>query len=253
MRSAALTSRPSPSRSLSVAVRRGDELARLPAHHRAIHEAPGLACERVVPDDEAEGKLSAQSSDPYESRRGLDSFPVIAASIAYEGEIAGFVTMLEAASPRSAKSATSATRASSRAVPTFPNRSLARLPDAIVIGEARSSPSTLRAIEGASSRENMWQVGRHPARSSPSTTAEILPTVAKAPDEMIPAWAPIRTPRGALEHVPGGDGARMLAPLHLLRHAPLDERRECANGDDGANSGAAIPEDAKKVGLVARR
>src|SRR6188508_1875792 len=66
--------------------------------YRAIHEAGGLSCERFVLDDEAEGKPLEQSRPvSYESRRGLDEFPVVAASVAYEGEIAGFLTMLEAA------------------------------------------------------------------------------------------------------------------------------------------------------------
>src|SRR5262249_40601350 len=66
--------------------------------YRAINETSGLACERVMLDDEAEGQLSLQTRPvSYESRRGLDEYPVVAASIAYEGEIAGFLCMLEAA------------------------------------------------------------------------------------------------------------------------------------------------------------
>src|ERR1700744_2622786 len=62
--------------------------------YRAINETSGLACERIVLDDEAEGRLDQQTRPiSYESRRGLDEFPVIAASIAYEGEIAGFLMM----------------------------------------------------------------------------------------------------------------------------------------------------------------
>jgi hypothetical protein len=66
--------------------------------YRAIHEAGGLSCERFVLDDEAEGKPLEQTRPvSYESLRGLDEFPVVATSVAYEGEIAGFLTMLEAA------------------------------------------------------------------------------------------------------------------------------------------------------------
>ena len=51
--------------------------------YRAIQEEPGMACERFVLDDEAEGKLGEQTRPiSYESRRGLDELPVIAASIA---------------------------------------------------------------------------------------------------------------------------------------------------------------------------
>src|SRR3954447_5892835 len=60
--------------------------------YRAINETSGFACERVMLDDEAEGKLALQTRPiTYESRRGIDEFPIIATSIAYEGEIAGFL------------------------------------------------------------------------------------------------------------------------------------------------------------------
>src|ERR1700761_264613 len=60
--------------------------------YRAINEASGLPWERVVLDDEAEGQLALQSRPiSYESRRGLDEYPIVAASVAYEGEIAGFL------------------------------------------------------------------------------------------------------------------------------------------------------------------
>ncbi len=48
----------------------------------------------------ADGDVSEQEIGALSSRVGRlvgDEFPVIAASIAYEGEIAGFLTMLEAA------------------------------------------------------------------------------------------------------------------------------------------------------------
>src|SRR5262249_44276861 len=47
--------------------------------YRAVMEAPGLACERVVLDDEAETDLARQSRPTsYESGRELAEFPIIA-------------------------------------------------------------------------------------------------------------------------------------------------------------------------------
>src|SRR5690349_10871541 len=64
--------------------------------YRAINETPGMACERVMLDDDAD-LATLERPITYESRRGLDAFPILAASVAYEGELAGFVRMLEAA------------------------------------------------------------------------------------------------------------------------------------------------------------
>lgn len=223
--------------------------------YRAIHEAPGLACERVVLDDEAEGKLSAQSRPiSYESRRGLDSFPVIAASIAYEGEIAGFVTMLEAAGIPALREERDERhpRVIAGGPLTFSNPlPLAPFCDAIVIGEAEViTIDVLRAIEGASSRENMWQVlADIPHVFVPEHHGEILPTVAKAPDEMIPAWAPIRTPHAVLSNMFLVETERGCS-----RRCTYCVMRRSTNG--GMRMATMerilelIPEDAKKVGLV---
>src|SRR4249920_2910854 len=60
--------------------------------YRAILEAPGLACERAFLQEE-----DGERPVTYESLRPLEAFPVVALSVAYELEIAGVVSLLEAA------------------------------------------------------------------------------------------------------------------------------------------------------------
>lgn len=172
--------------------------------YRAINETPGLACERVVLDDEAEGKLALQTRPiSYESRRGLDEYPVVAASIAYEGEIAGFLRMLDAAGipPLREERDERHPFVLAGGPLTFSNPlPLAPFCDAIVIGEAEVVVvDVLRTVEGSAKRVDAWDaLAKIPHVFVPSHHGEILPLVAKAPNELLPAWAPIRTPHAVL-------------------------------------------------------
>lgn len=176
--------------------------------YRAINEASGLAAERVVLDDEAEKKLSAQSRPiSYESRRGLDEYPIVAASIAYEGEIAGLLTMLESAGippERQGREGGGHPFVIAGGPLTFSNPlPLAPFCDAIVIGEAEEIVvDVIRTIEGAQSRLSALDaLAKIPHVFVPSHHGEVLPVVAKVPDELIPAWAPIRTPHAVLSNM----------------------------------------------------
>ena len=223
--------------------------------YRAINEAPGLACERVVLDDEAEGKLGAQTRPvSYESRRGLDEFPVIATSIAYEGEIAGFLMLLEAAGIPALREERDERhpRVIAGGPLTFSNPlPLAPFCDAIVIGEAEViAIDVLRAVEASSSRAQLWQtLADMPHVFVPEHHGEILPLVAKVPDEMIPAWAPIRTPHAVLSNMFLVETERGCS-----RRCTYCVMRRSTNG--GMRLApmerilGLIPEDAKRVGLV---
>ena len=175
--------------------------------YRAINETSGMACERVVLDDEAEGSLGEQSRPiSYESRRGLDAFPVVATSIAYEGEIAGLLCMLEAAGiPALREERTDRHPFVIAGGPlTFSNPlPLSPFCDAIVVGEAEAVVvDVLRVLEGGPSRREAWDaLSRIPHVCVPEVHGEVLPLVAKAPDEMLPAWAPIRTPHAVLSNM----------------------------------------------------
>ena len=57
----------------------------------------------------------------------------------------------------------------------------------------------LRTVDSASRRQDAWDaLAKIPHVFVPTHHGEVLPVVAKAPDEMLPAWAPIRTPHAVL-------------------------------------------------------
>jgi radical SAM superfamily enzyme YgiQ (UPF0313 family) len=227
--------------------------------YRAINESSGFACERVVLDDEAESKLALQTRPiSYESRRGLDEYPVVAASVAYEGEIAGFLRMLDAAGipPLREERTTRHPFVIAGGPLTFSNPlPLAPFCDAIVIGEGETLViDVLRALEsfqqGAGRRAEAWDaLAKIPHVFVPSHHGEILPTVAKAPDELLPAWAPIRTPHAVLSDmflVETERGCSRRCTYCVMRRstnggmrlAPMERILEL------------VPEHARRVGLV---
>ena len=173
--------------------------------YRAIMESSGMACERVMLDDEAENDLAAQARPvSYESLRPLEEFPVVAASIAYEIEIGGFVRMLDAASIPPLRSERDPSRHPfilAGGPLTFSNPlPLAPFCDAVIIGEAEViTVEVLRVLESTSSHaERLDALAKIPHVFVPDHHGAVLPTVAKVPDEMIPAWAPIRSPHMVL-------------------------------------------------------
>jgi radical SAM superfamily enzyme YgiQ (UPF0313 family) len=223
--------------------------------YRAIHEADGLSCERAFLDDEADGKPLLQSRPvTYESLRGLDEFPVVAASVAYEGEIGGLLTLLEAAGIPARRDERDERHpfVLGGGPLTFSNPlPLAPFCDAIVIGEAETvTIDVLRVIEGASSRANaLATLAAMPHVFVPEHHGAILPPVAKVDDALIPAWAPIRTPHTVLTDmflIESERGCSRRCTYCVMRRstnggmrlAPMERILEL------------IPEDARRVGLV---
>jgi radical SAM superfamily enzyme YgiQ (UPF0313 family) len=229
--------------------------------YRSINETSGLACERVVLDDEAEGKLALQTRPiTYESRRGLDEYPIVATSIAYEGEIAGFLRMLDAAGipPLREERDERHPFVLAGGPLTFSNPlPLAPFCDAIIIGEAEAIVvDVVRTIEGlfggaaSSRRQDAWDaLAKIPHVFVPSHHGEVLPLVAKAPDEMLPAWAPIRTPHAVLSNMFLVETERGCS-----RRCTYCVMRRSTNGGMRLASMERIlelvPEDARRVGLV---
>lgn len=223
--------------------------------YRALNEADGLAADRVFLDDEADGKLAVQTRPiTYESRRGLDEYPIVGASIAYEGEIAGFLRMLDAAGipPLREERDERHPFILAGGPLTFSNPlPLAPFCDAIVIGEAEViTVDVVRTIEGASSRAAALDaLAKIPHVFVPSHHGEVLPIVAKAPNELLPAWAPIRTPHTVLSNmflVETERGCSRRCTYCVMRRstnggmrlAPMERILEL------------VPEDARRVGLV---
>jgi radical SAM superfamily enzyme YgiQ (UPF0313 family) len=174
--------------------------------YRALQEEPGLGCERVFLDDDAETDLTRQTRPvSYEHLRPLEDFPVIATSVAYEIEIGGLVAMLDAAGipPRRDERDERHPFILAGGPLTFSNPlPLAGLVDAIVIGEAEQILvpvfKTLESMQGARRSEVLDALARIPHVFVPAIHGEALPEVAKCDHALLPAWAPIRTPHTAL-------------------------------------------------------
>jgi len=223
--------------------------------YRAIMESSGLACERVVLDDEAENDLAVQSRPvSYESLRPLEEFPVIAASVAYEIEIGGLVRMLDAASIPALREERDGRHPFVLAGGplTFSNPlPLAPFCDAIIIGEAEAiTVEVLRVLEGTSSRAaQLDALAKIPHVFVPAHHGAVLPTVAKVPDEMIPAWAAIRTPHAVLS-----DMFLVETERGCSRRCTYCVMRRSTNGGMRLAPMETIlglvPHDAKRVGLV---
>ncbi len=222
--------------------------------YRAIMEAPGLACERVVRGDEGEGGAPERPVS-YESLRPLDDFPVIAVSVAYELEIAGLVELLEAAGIPVRRRERDARHPFVLAGGplTFSNPlPLAGIADAVVMGEAEAlAPAVLAELhEAPGNRERQLDaLARMPHVFVPERHGAGLPPVAQADDALLPAWAPIRTPHAVL-----ADMFLIETERGCSRGCTYCVMRRSTNGGMRLAPMEAIlervPEDARRVGLV---
>jgi radical SAM superfamily enzyme YgiQ (UPF0313 family) len=222
--------------------------------YRAIQETPGMACERAFLDDEAERDLLAQSHPfTYESLRPIEELPVVAFSVAYETEIAGVVSMLDAANiPAMREDRDERHPFILAGGPlTFSNPlPLAPFCDAIVMGEAESLViEVLEVIEGTSHSERLAALARIPHVFVPEIHKSVLPDIAKADVALLPAWAPIRTPHAVLSDmflIETERGCSRACTYCVMRRSTNGGMRlvpmETILG--------LVPKDAKRVGLV---
>ncbi len=223
--------------------------------YRAIMESDGLACERVFLDDEAETDIT-QATRPvtYESMKPLEDFPIVAFSVAYELELQGLVAMLIAAGipPKRIERDESHPFILAGGPLTFSNPlPLAGLVDAIIVGEAEELVieviRTLEAVHGREAQKDA--LAKIPHVFVPDRHGAILPTVAKVPDEMVPAFSAIRTPHTVLT-----DMFLIETERGCSRSCTYCVMRRSTNG--GMRIApmdvilSHIPEDAKRVGLV---
>ncbi len=223
--------------------------------YRAIMEAPNMACERAFLDDRADtGHARQERPITYESRTPLDAFPVVAVSVAYELEIAGLVHLLEAADipvRRTERDERHPFLLAGGPL-TFSNPlPLAGIADAVVVGEAEgliievlrvleSTRSRARQLDALACMPHVFVPERHGAR---------LPSVAKADDAFLPAWAPIRTPHAVLS-----DMFLIETERGCSRACTYCVMRRSTNGGMRLASMETIlglvPDSARRVGLV---
>jgi radical SAM superfamily enzyme YgiQ (UPF0313 family) len=223
--------------------------------YREINSRPAAAADRAFLPDPEEIEIYRRTHTPvftYEAERPISDYPVIAISVAYEMEIAGVIELLELsgipalAEERDARHPfvlCGGPLTNSNPLP------LAPFADAIVMGEAdQAIHRVLDCLFNTSGRDAAL---RELAGLCyvPSIHGESLPTIERADDLLLPAWAPIRTPNTEL------------ADMFLL-----EVERGCSRGCQycvmrrSTNGGmrivpverifSLIPDDARKVGLV---
>ena len=174
----------------------------------AIQDAPGLTCERVFLEDGGDRAGSALSGPPvsYETLRPLDDFRILAFSVAYEGELAGLVKMLDAASIpafREERNDDDAFILGGGPL-TFSNPTpLGAFADAVIIGEAEEVVTwALEIIDGAATREEACgALAKHPHIYVPALHGEVIPPVCACDDALLPATSVIRTPNTELSNM----------------------------------------------------
>ena len=223
--------------------------------YRAVMETPGMACERIFLDDEAASEIEVQSIPlSYESLRPLSDFPVVAFSVAYEGEIVGMLKMMEMAGiPLLAEERDERHPFILLGGPlTFSNPlPIAAFADAMIIGEAEEiTPLVLDLVRSTPNRAKLLsEVAKIDHVHVTLLHGENLPLTAKVPNEMLPAWAPIRTPHAVLSNmflIETERGCSRTCTYCVMRRStnggmrmvPMEKILEL------------VPADAKRVGLV---
>lgn len=222
--------------------------------YRAIQEEPGMCCERAfLPDD---GAPNAARTEPlsYESLRPLSDYPIVAFSVAYELEMAGLLRMLKLAKiPVLREERTERHPFILAGGPlTFSNPlPLAPFVDAIVMGEAEElTIEALRIIDGSASRKDaLRELAAIPHIFVPEHHGEVMPTIAKVDNELLPAWAAIRTPHTELRNmflIETSRGCSRGCAYCVMRRSTNGGMRIVPK----EKIMGIIPDDADRVGLV---
>jgi radical SAM superfamily enzyme YgiQ (UPF0313 family) len=224
--------------------------------YRAIQETSGMACERIVLDDEAEKELADQGMPiSYESHRPLGDFPIIAFSVAYELEIVGMIQMMRKAGIpplRREREGKKHPFVIAGGPLTFSNPlPIAPFVDAILVGEAEEiTVEVLRVLEeGMPYDRTIAALAKIPHVFVPEIHGEVLPEVAKADVALLPAWAPIRTPHAVLSNM-----FLIETERGCSRRCTYCVMRRSTNGGmrlvPKERILELVPSDAKRVGLV---
>lgn len=222
--------------------------------YKMIQAEPGMACERLfLPDNAGSGPLD-YSVRSYESLRPLEEFELVAFSVAYELELAGMVQLLEGAgvSALRLERGAEAPLVLAGGPLTFSNPlPLAAFSDAIIMGEADTLIlDVLRELREA---ENKQDALRRLAELNhvfvPEHHGDSMPSLAQCDDDVLPAWAPIRTPDTELSNM-----FLIETERGCSRGCTYCVMRRSTNGGmrlvDKAKLLSLVPEDAPKVGLV---
>lgn len=220
---------------------------------KILREA-GFQVERAFLPDDAEGwRKSRVPLHTYETERPVAHFPVIGVSVAYELELAGLIEALELAGipPLRKDRSSHHPRIVMGGPLTFSNPlPAAPFVDAMLMGEAEDV--LLPAFEAAMHTEgDAWleTVAQLDGGYVPSIHGEVLPEVAKASDELLPAYAPIVAPDAELSNmflIEGERGCHRMCSFCVMRRSTNGGMRLVS--PDKVMS--FVPDYAERVGLV---
>ncbi|HMJ10963.1 MAG TPA: radical SAM protein [Polyangiaceae bacterium] len=221
--------------------------------YRLFQSMPGVACERAFLPDEGDA-VAGERPVTYEGRRPLAELPILAFSVAYELELAGLMRMLRASDIPVLREARTAQHPFILAGGplTFSNPlPLAPFVDAVVMGEAEGVLAyVIDTLQSAPSRERALAVlAEHPSVYVPAVHGSALARIAACDDALLPAKSAIVTPHTELSNM-----FLIEAERGCSRGCTYCVMRRSTNGGmrivPKETLLAAIPESAKRVGLV---
>lgn len=212
--------------------------------YRVLHGLPGVAADRAMQD----------VPRTLEEDRPVGSYPIVAYSVAYELEIAGVIETLE----RAQIPALAADRDARHPLViaggplTFSNPApLAPFIDVILVGEGEETVAELVRVarDCGYVRERIWAaLAGRPGFYLPAH-GEVVPAVAAAGDELLPARSVIATPHTELADMFMTEAARGCSrgcTYCVMRRSTNNGMRIVPR----ATIIAGIPADARRVGLV---
>lgn len=223
--------------------------------YRTLNQTPGRAAHRAfLPDDVAAWRSARTPLVTYEKLRPVSDYPIVAVSVAYEGEIAGLIQALELAGiPPLTEDRTERHPFVLAGGPlTFSNPlPLAPFVDAVLMGEAdQSVHEVLGTVFDSGSRASALRtLATHPHVYIPSVHGDVLPAIDKADDGALPAYSQVITPHTELRNmflIEPERGCHRGCTYCVMRRSTNDGMRVVRK--DRVLS--LIPEHAKRVGLV---
>jgi radical SAM superfamily enzyme YgiQ (UPF0313 family) len=227
------------------------------AIYRLINQLPDVAAERTfLPDDEDRAAHTTGRVPLFtlESQDPVSGFDVLAASVAYELEVAGLIEVLELAGLEVlAKDRTDGHPPVICGGPlTFSNPlPLGPFADAVVLGEGEDliGPVLERLRRGGPRQAWLDELASLPGVWVPSRHGDRLGPIAKAGDERLPACSQVLTPDTELS-----DMFLVEPERGCSRGCTYCVMRRTTNGGmrlvDPQTVLGLIPEEARKVGLV---
>lgn len=224
--------------------------------YRKAHAVHGRAAHRAfLPDDVEAFRATRQRLFTYEMMRPVSEYPVIAFSVAYEGEISGLITCLELsgiAPLRENRNAQDPIIIAGGPM-TFSNPlPLAPYVDAVLMGEADDSILVAldALLEGMPKQRALEELARTlPSAFVPSIHGSEMPPVEKASDASVPAYSQIITPNTELRSmflVEPERGCHRGCTYCVMRRSTNDGMRVV----EMERVLSLVPDHVKRVGLV---